>query len=260
MRWLGSPLRSRLLRARARPGRRAFALAGAALVVVATASPARADSVLLVGNSFTRGLRQELTALTRSALRDTVVKTRAGNGWTLELHSTASSTDKALRSFPWTTVVMQEQSDGLDEKRYPFARNLDAKVASIGARGVFFMTWADRDDEADVWDRLRGVPGGTEGYVPIAFELDRAVAPIGWVFREALLEDPSADLWAGDGHHASRRGQYLAALVLYATIYGESPVGLAPSRKLTSEQSLHDQQLVERVVLGDPEAWNLDAP
>lgn len=243
-------------RARLAAAMLATGLLGAALPPACAAQ----DSVLLLGNSFSRGLRKELSLLTRSAMRDTLVKARAAAGWTLELHSTANSTRKTLESYPWTTVVLQEQSDGIDEERYPFARDLDADIAAIGGRAVFFMTWADRDDEFDVYDRLRGVPGGTEGYVPIALELDRAVAPIGWVFRAALLEDPTIELWAGDGHHASRRGQYLAALVLYATIYRESPVGLAGSRKLTPEQSLHDQQLVEDVVLGDPVSWNLDAP
>lgn len=244
--------------------RRGVAGAAAGLVVAALLAlpwPVRAeDAVLLVGNSFTRHLRQELTALVRSALRDTLVKTRASAGYTLEVHSVSPKTARALRSYPWTTVVLQEQSDGIDTERYPFARTLDADIAAIGARTVFFMTWPDLGDPLEYYDRLRGVPGGDEGYVPIAFELDRALAPIGWAFRAALLEDPSIELWARDGHHASERGQYIAALVLYATIWRESTVGLAPSRKLTPEQSLHDQMLVDAVVLGDPDSWNLDAP
>lgn len=237
------------------------AAALAALVLVADARPVRAaDSVLLIGNSFSRRIHQELLLLTRSALRDTVVKRKGGNGWTLEMHSNASSTRNRLQSTPWTTVVLQEQSDGLDEERYPFARALDAEIAATGARTVFFLTWADRDEELDVYDRLLGEPGGNVGCLPIAQELDAAIAPIGWAFRAAILEDPQAELWDPDGHHASRRGQYLAALVLYATIYRESPVGLAPSRKLTAEQSLHDQLLVEDVVFGQSDRWNLAAP
>jgi hypothetical protein len=67
-------------------------------------------------------------------------------------------------------------------------------------------------------------------------------------------------LWGPDGHHSSERGRYLAALVVFAAIYGESPVGLRASPWLTAEQVLHDQLLVERVVLGNPAEWNIDVP
>lgn len=240
----------------------ALVVLGAALLLPCAAStPAWArDRILLIGNSFSKGLKSPLRYLARSAMRDLVVSLSTKNGYTLELHSTSHSTLKRLRMGGWHSVVLQEQSDGIDEERYPFARALDAEIEAVGARTVFFMTWPDEGKGLDEYDKLRGVPGGTEGYVPIAFELESPVAPVGWVFREALLEDPTADLWSDDGHHASDRGKYLAALTLYAVIFGESPVGLWPHPRLSPDVVLHDQQLVEDVVLGHPDDWNLAAP
>jgi len=236
-------------------------LFAAIFCTMAVATPAYSqDSILIIGNSFTGGIKTNLRMLTRSAMRDTNVRVRARRGATLNDHSVARSTLRTLRSTQWNHVVLQDQSDGIDEERYPGARALDAEIETIGGETLFFMTWADRDDELDVYDRLRGVPDGEEGYVPIAFELDAPVAPIGWAFRELVLEAPEAELWNTDGHHAGDRGRYLAALVLYAVIYRESPVGLWPSPKLTSEQVLHDQLLVERVVFMNPSEWNLDVP
>jgi hypothetical protein len=243
-------------------GPASVALAGAVLLLPCVgATPAWSrDRILLVGNSFSQGVKNRLRSLTRSALRDASVSVSARDGWTLGVHSTARSTLRRIGSTEWHTVVLQEQSDGIDEERYPDARTIDAEVEAAGSRTVFFMTWADRDDELSEYERLRGVAGGTEGYLPIAIELDSPVAPVGWVFREVLLEEPDAELWSLDGHHASERGRYLAALTLYATIFAESPVGLWPHPALPLDQVLHDQLLVERVVLGDQSEWNIDVP
>jgi hypothetical protein len=249
---------------RRRPARgpASVAFAGAVLLLpCVSATPAWSrDRILLVGNSFSRGLKTQFRNLARSALRDVSVSASARNGFTLELHGTSRSSLRRLRSTGWHSVVLQEQSDGIDEDRYPFARVLDAEVEALGSRTVFFMTWPDEEDPLEEFDKLRGVEGGTEGYVPIAFELEAALAPVGWVFRELLEVEPGADLWDRDGHHASERGRYLAALTLYTVVYSQTPVGLWAHPALAPDQVLRDQELVERVVLDRPADWNLDAP
>jgi len=242
-------------------GRVSVALLVAAFCLAADARPAwPRDRILIIGNSFTGGVKTNLRFLTRSALRDTYVSVRASDGWTLNDHALSRATLRRIRSSEWNVVVLQDQSDGIFTKRYPGARLLHGEIGAVGGNTVFFMTWGDREDGLDVYDALRGVPGGDEGYVPIALELDAAVAPVGWAFREVLLEEPDAELWSVDGHHASERGRYLASLVLYAAIYGESPVGLWATPKLTAEQVLHDQLLAERVVFRNPSEWNIDVP
>jgi len=247
------------MRPRTRPQCRATILLEVATLVVAAIvanpdpAPAR-DSVLLVGNSFTAGLKGKLRMLVRSAGRDMAIGVCAGDGYTLADHASSASSLRKIHSRDWRAVVLQEQSKGIFEERYPAARTLDDEIAG---QTVFFMTWRDRGAPLEDYDTLRGIPGGSTGYVPIAFELDAPIAPIGWVFRELLAEDPAAELWGHDGHHASERGRYLAALVLYATLYGESPVGLWISPGMTEEAAFHDQVLVEEVVLGHSADWNI---
>lgn len=239
---------------------RSVILAACALLVLDVAPAWSRDEILLIGNSFTKGIRKQLRSLARSAGRDVSVRGSTKNGYTLGHHVASRATQRRLESGGWTHVILQEQSDGIDVERYPDARILAGAAAGIGAETLFFMTWADRDEPLERYDELRGVPGGEQGYVPIAFELDVGIAPIGWAFREVLLGEPAAGLWRIDGHHASERGRYLASCVLYAAIYGESPVGLWVSPKLDPAQALHDQQLAEDLVLGDPASWNLDVP
>jgi hypothetical protein len=249
-----STLRTHVLRAVRRSA--AAALVAAALVVPAVPASA-GERILLVGNSFTTGIKQRLRSVARSAGHDASIKVRAMNGWTLADHAASAKTLRTIQATDWMTVVLQEQSLGIFASRYPAARALDAEIARTGARTTFFMTWRDRDASLLFWDPLLGVVGGDYGYVPITFELGAALAPVGWAFREAMLEDATLDLWGLDGHHSSERGRYLAALVLFATIYGESPVGLWASPALTPEEALRDQLLVERLVFSDPARWNL---
>jgi hypothetical protein len=240
------------------------------LVFVAADSQARlasrralrssSDSILIIGNSFTSGIKNRLRHLAHSAGRDVYVGVSAGEGYTLAAHAASPRTLAKLHSNDWRTVVLQEQSDGMSADRYDGARQLDRQIDAINGNTVFFMTWRDRGADLADYDALRGEPGGDTGYVPIAFELGAAVAPIGWAFREILLADPDADLWSHDGHHASERGRYIAALVLFATIYGESPVGLWTSPSLPEDQAFADQLLVEQVVLANPAQWNITLP
>lgn len=241
--------------------RRAVRLLGLVVALLIALNPCSADAatkILLLGNSFTAGLKPKLQSLIRSSGRDVTIVARAANGWTLADHAASRSTRKRIGSKVWDYVVLQEQSLGLFHARYPSARVLDAEIGKQGSRTVFFMTWRDAGAPLASYDSLHGQPGEDVGYVPIAFELDAPVAPVGWAFRETAIEAPEIDLWAGDGHHASDRGRYVAALTLFATIFDESPVGLWGPPTMTAEQILHDQLLVEDITLTNPVEWNLE--
>jgi len=248
--------------------RAAFALATAVLLpalVHCGAFTARAASatppeyVLFVGNSFVRGVKRPLRDMFRAGGVSVRIKSRARNGWTLGRHAGASSTERMLYSRPWDVVFLQEQSAGIGVQRYPDARDLGEMIAASGARTAFFMTWRDRGISAASYDSLKGEPGGPFGYVPIAFELDAPVAPVGWAIRNAIVSGLPFDLWK-DGHHLNTLGKYLAACVCYATIMQDSPVGLPAPGALSEFEAAYLQELAELTVLSDPDQWNLGAP
>ena len=62
-------------------------------------------------------------------------------------------------------------------------------------------------------------------------ELKAIVAPVGLAWESALKQQPQLALHLEDKSHPAPRGSYLAACVLYATVYGQSPEGL-PARLL----------------------------
>ncbi len=236
---------------------RAFALFAAVVVSFGPCGAQAGTSILLIGNSFTAGVKPKLQSLIRSSGRDVVIVAKAASTWTLADHAASSSTMKRIDSKRWDYVVLQEQSLGIFHSRYGAARALDTEIGKSGAETVFFMTWRDSGEPLVSYDSLCGQPGEDVGYIPIAFELGAPVAPVGWAFRQTAMEAPEIDLWASDGHHASDRGRYVAALTLYATIFGESPLGLWGPPTMTADEILHDQLLVEDVTLTNPAAWNI---
>ena len=96
--------------------RRAIAawLASAALLLAALApspAPAAVDpdvEILLVGNSFTKGIKNMLRDLILSSGRTAYVTDRAGNGWRLDMHAANNGTINKINSNDWDYVFLQE--------------------------------------------------------------------------------------------------------------------------------------------------------
>jgi hypothetical protein len=218
------------------------------------------QQILMLGNSLTRGIGRRLVRLFRDNGLAVRIESLAPSGFRLSDHALRARTARKLASRAWDIVIMQEQSDGIYDARYPAARALDGLAVANGASTMFFMTWRQRGAPPSAYDKLKGEPGGSFGYVPIAFELDVPVAPVGWAFRSAVAADPNVDLWQ-DAVHANNSGRYLAACVLYAAILRQSPVGngyrpgsLEPFEALALQQLAHDTVLI------DPGQWNIPPP
>jgi hypothetical protein len=196
--------------------------------------------VLFVGNSLTAGndmpkLVHELAAADDGAGPIFAVQYAAGN-WTLAQASVDNGLTALISEARWDFIVLQENSRVAyfspehPEDMYPFARALDSKISSVGARTVLFMTWGFRDGGFEAMqERL------TWGYSDLADELEAAVAPVGLAWAEALRRNPDVELWTSDGRHPSLAGSYLGACVFYALLSGRDPArseftaGLAPS-------------------------------
>ena len=182
--------------------------------------------VLFVGNSYTsaNNLSSIVAQLSQSpgAGRLIITDKVAPGGFTWELHS-ASAATLAKIDEGWDYVVLQDQS--LQPIYSPTvlksaAEVLDARIRAAGGQTVLFMTWPRAYHDLQ-----------TQHYYPLYYNnhgahLDAEVTPVGRAWVQSLYENPALTLHAADNSHPAARGTYLTAAVFYATLNGQSPVGL----------------------------------
>ncbi len=191
-------------------------------------APPPTDSlrVLFIGNSYTYvndlpAQIQRLAASSDNALPMTFNKVTPG-GSTLERSWEEGRARRLIQLGGWSHVVLQEQSTRPIEDREAFlayARLFDAEIKRVGAKTVFYLTWA-RENLPETQAVL------SEAYRAAADELGAAVAPVGEAWARAATQNPGLALYHEDRSHPFPTGSYLAACVFFATLYGESPEGL----------------------------------
>ncbi len=221
--------------------------------------------VLFVGNSFT--FKNSLPALVHDlAAGDHGGKPiysveYAAPGWSLRQADKDGGLTKLLRDVEWDVVVLQEKSWLLSfpeeqwrRSTYPFARDLQGKIAASGAQTLLFMTWGyalgDRrtiphDTYSEMQIRL------AEGYSKLGAEVGARVAPAGLAWAEALRRKPALDLWADDGQHPGRNGSYLAACLFYAALTGRDPTRSRFTAGIEAGQARFLQRVAENVYESD---------
>ncbi len=205
------------------------ALAAAALEVTADADSLR---VLFVGNSLTfyNDLPSLVEELSRGAGVERPVDAEriARGGDSFYTHTERRDDGAPLKIIVqggWDVVVLQENGrfaarGGVDS--FPFASRLVRAARAAGAKPLFYMTWAYRD-------RPETLPKIRDTYEKLGSRLEVPVAPVGEAWRLARDNASDIDLFAEDGIHPSPEGSYLAACVIFATLYQQSPENLPPA-------------------------------
>jgi hypothetical protein len=192
--------------------------------------------VLFIGNSYIyfNNVPHLLSVLADRAPEQRRLDTKmiVRPGFTLGRHWADGAALSAIDRERWDYVILQEQStfgdspeviNGIPKINAPtvfheYARQFDAAINKRGARTTFFLTWA-REDSPESQALLN------DGYLRIAKELRALVAPVGIAWRDALRTNASLPLYQTDHAHPAVAGSYLAACVLYSTLYGRSPEG-----------------------------------
>ena len=207
----------------------------------ATPEPPQDPKILFIGDSYTadfRGLNEHLVALAASKNPPVTVESMkiAPGGTSLWGHWFGPQAVKTIQQGQWTTVVLQDDLEYYEWDEAPFYeyhRNFHQEIQNIGAETVLFLSWKSE------WTDPALVEQMTQAYVTISEELGVKVAPVGPAWRRAMTERPDLDLYADDRGHANIAGTYLTTVVIYATIFDESPEGLAylPSDLIGGESS-----------------------
>ena len=115
----------------------------------------------------------------------------------------------------------QRQTPVFDQAKFcQTARKLDGEMRSSGARTVLLMTW-ERPDSIGYGVTTANLAAACNAS---GKELGAKAAPAGMAFARSLRGRPDIALYGQDGH-PTMAGTYLAACVLYATIFERSLVG-----------------------------------
>ena len=187
--------------------------------------PITADiSLLFMGNSHTsvNDLTRMVADMVRAGRPGKSVASVEAPGWMFldeRLNDAPSLT--LLRSQQWSAVILQAQKyseSGQFQYSTEEAKELVRLSRAQHAVPIMFPEWPRRgiDETQRIFDL----------HVSIAQAEPACVAPIPQAWDLALARDPTLTLHASDGNHSAPAGAFLAALVLYATITGSSPLNL----------------------------------
>jgi hypothetical protein len=223
--------------------------------------------VLFIGNSYTyvNDLPATFANLAWSGGYRVDTRTLASGGGTLAAHAADPETASVIGSEPWSTVVLQDQSQNpasasyRASEMYPAATDLVALIRNAGARPMFFLTWGHRSG----WPEA-GLPGYTsmqaavdQGYLGIAVRLTVPVAPVGAAWQAVISAPGGPELWQQDGSHPTVSGTYLAACVFFAAIFHRTPVGLSYRSGLSTSEAATLQLVAASTALGGRRTWGL---
>jgi hypothetical protein len=192
-------------------------------------------SVLFVGNSLTYvndlpHLTQEFAASSRLHA-SLVVWSAVGEGAHLADHWRKGEATRLLRSHRPDVLVLQAQGTEPLSARDDFLHYCElmkAEADKVGARTILFETWAR--PPGDVF-YAQSESGGSppamqvrlrDTYEWTAHRLGAEVAPVGQAFEIAMTRLPDVPLLDGT-QHPTLAGSYLAAAVLFQSLFHSSP-------------------------------------
>ena len=214
--------------------------------------------LLFVGNSFTYyngGLEHHVKELAESANppRRVVADRAAKGGATLQILQELKWVQDKIRAGDYDSVILQEDISELTEHSVaPFweqARRFDQQIREHGGQTVLFMAWPYQRLN---WVTLEQI---AQAHRLIGRELGVPVAPVGIAFERAMQARPALAMLGHDKEHESIHGTYLAASVIYSTIFAQSPKGL-PYRPtgVTAEEAAFLQGIAWTTV----QAWRAE--
>lgn len=266
------------------------------ITLIATDSEGRSDTsavtirveeepavrVLFLGNSnfaynnFTDVFRK----LAESGNKKVIVDSHIIYGQGVDAHADDEGTEAKINSDQWDYVVihglcvMMAFPDSHWEFYPPFIK-VNLKFAFTRLRNkikanreetvmVYSMPWAYEDG-------LTWLPGRDEDY----FEMQRLVyentlvysrvipfmtAPVGWAWNRVMNSKWGEELhylFLPDWGHPNKRGTFLMACVMYATLFKESPVDLPFQGAVTANEARYFKNVAAWTVMDSLELWNI---
>jgi hypothetical protein len=227
------------------------------LLMTSACLAARADDILFFGNSFTYGEGSpevkknggvpklvEAIAMAKGKQVATTAIIAGGKDWSY--HLAQPGTDKALNSKPWNWVVLQDYSTrptsaGNIAQFMKDGETFSDRIAAASPKAgiILYQTWArpagafyQTKPGLDLVNPEKMMSELHKSYADLAADLTAKnpnrparVAPVGTAFAYVKTIYPEIVVDAKDQHHSTTDGYYLAALVIYETIYHDTAKG-----------------------------------
>jgi hypothetical protein len=215
----------------------------------------RAEKMLFIGNSFTYyngGLEKHFMLFSASAKKaKNIIATRATRGGaTLRILHNQKWVHDSIRN-GHDVVVLQEDIPELTEHSttafFDYATSFHKEITETGNKSVLFMAWP--------YERLNWISMDqiAEAHQLIGKKLGIPVAPVGLALMNALKERPSLAMLGKDKEHETIHGTYLAVCVIYATIFGKTPVG---ATYIPTGISAEEAEFLQKIAWKTVKTWN----
>lgn len=237
-----------------------------------------ADSIriLLIGNSYTYyhdlpQVVQEIAATQKMKIAYTAFHP---GGARLNRHLKNEEVIAAIRRGIWDYVILQEQSaapamptEVVAKEVYPAARSLDSLVHAHNpqAQVVFYMTWGHKDGcqvPLPDYPLISTYDGMQErlktSYLEMTYQNNAWCAPVGMAWQRVRKERPDYVLYWPDRSHPSPLGTYLAANVIFSTIY-QRPYQTTVTKGIPAEQAEYIQQVAQQTVFNNLTLLNIQS-
>jgi hypothetical protein len=231
-------------------------LTSALFLLPLSAAEKAPEKILFIGNSYTGN--NQLPTIFKEVVASgghaaPVIKSSNPGGKTLEQHLGVKSTLTLIEEGGWDVVIIQGQSqEAAMAQQYENMRKsfMDGGKAlcemihrkSPQARIVWYQTWARHPDywKAKTPDLAVGklpeemMVRNRASYDALAKSVPKSmVARVGEAWALYYKTHPGKDLHSGDNSHPTFAGSYLAALVIYQTIYQPPTMKIAYRGNLT---------------------------
>lgn len=175
-------------------------------------------TALFIGNSLTasNGLPGMVAALAGAAGRSFEYRTLLRANVSLEDHW-AHGADDVIRELGADVVILQQGPSSVgDNPRHlrTWTETFSPVIREAEGEPALLMVWPERS-------RLEAFDAVRDSYAGAAQAVGGIFIPAGEAWREVWRLDPDVPLYGVDGFHPSRDGSLVAALTVFATLYGE---------------------------------------
>lgn len=235
---------------------------------------AKTIRALFLGNSYTQvnDLPSIISNIALSNGDTLIYSSNTPGGYTLQGHSTNSTSLGLIAGGPWDFVILQEQSqlpafpdDQVEMSVYPNATLLDSliHVSNPCAKTLFYVTWGRKNGDASNCASFPPICTylGMDSMLQLRYtnmaEMNQAaLSPVAMVWRKIRNDYPTIELYSGDESHPSAAGSFAAACTFYAMMFEKNPNTVSYTYTIPATQAATIKEVAKMIVFDSMDYWN----